>query len=246
MFLKAIIAALAAGAGLTGLVATASAFDHDCAHRSAECYEKVHAPDVYATIERPVVVAPARREHVYEPALVLDRPHRVEVIPQAIVTQHVPAVYSTVVRSRLVRPAQAAYVYHPAIVGRVHRTVVTDPGSVRWSRTIGHDGRERLCKVHVAPTTRTVVRDVVVSPARRVAVMTPAIYHDVAVPVLVSPPRTRHIVAPAVYAVQNRPVVLKPAAVRIIDHPPVLGVERQRVRVSTGGHVWQRTDDHRW
>lgn len=246
MMLKAMMAAVAAGAGLAAFTVAAQAFDHGCGDRAVECYEKVRRPDVYAIAERSVVIAPGRREVVHVPAVIQPRPYRVEVAPQRVHVERVPAVYSTLVRRQLVEPARVAYVHQPAIVQRVHERVVTHPGVVRWERSIGRHGEERLCKVHVPPVTATVARDVVVAPARRLAVSTPAVYRDVAVPVQVSPARTRHVVEPAVYAVAHRPVVLKPASTVIVEHPPVIGVERHRVLVKAGGSAWQRAGDHHW
>jgi hypothetical protein len=183
---------------------------------------------------------------VHVPAVVQERPYRVEVAPQRVHAITEPAVYSTVTRRELVTPARTSYVHQAAVTQRVHETVVVQAATVRWERQVGHHGEERLCKVHVPAVTRTVARDVVVSPAQRIPVTTPAVYREVAVPVLVSPARTRHVVEPAVYAVQHRPVVLQPASTRVVEHPPVVGVEHQRVLVQSGGTAWQRVDGHRW
>lgn len=245
MMLRAMVAATAAGAGLAAFAVQAEAFDHGCSSRAVECYEKVRKPDVYATVERPVVVAPGRREVIHTPAVIEPRPYRVGPA-YSIRTEHVPAVYSTVMRRQLVQPASVSYVHQPAVVQRVHQTVVAHPGGVRWERQVDRHGVERMCKIHVPAVTSTVARDVVVSPARRVAVETPAVYHEVAVPVLVSPARTRHVSVPAPYAVAYRPTVLKAASIVVVDHPPVIGVERQRVLVQSGGSTWQRSHDHHW
>ena len=246
MISKAMMAAIVAGSGWMAIAASASAFDRGCSGRAVECYEKVRSPDVYGTVERPVVISPGRREFVHVPAVVEPRPYRVQLVPQRVHAEHVPAVFGTALRRQLIEPARTSYVVQPAVVERVHQTVVTDPGGTRWERSIGHDGRERLCKVQLPPVTRTVVRDVVVAPAQRVAVTQPAIYRQVAIPVLLAPPHVRHTVEPAVYAIERRPVVLRQASVTIVDHPPVIGVERQRVLVQSGTTSWQRAGDHHW
>lgn len=226
-------------------LATRAWAGHDgCAPRAVECYAKVRAPAVYATVERPVVVAPARTGYAYDPAIIQHRPYRVVVAPQQIYREHVPAAYATVMRRRLVEPARVAYMTTPAVVQRVHETVSIARPSVQWQPARDDHGRERLCKIVVPGETRTIVRDVVVSPAHRVPVTTPAIYRETPVRVLVKPAHTRHIVEPAVYALANRRVVLKPAVVRIIGHPPVIGVERHRVQVGGGGYAWARVSDH--
>ena len=241
MLRMTLVAAVTLGAGLA-MDGGAAQAGHGCAsERARECYEKVRRPDVYETVERKVLIAPPRRDVRYEPAVIENRPYRVEVAPQRVRAEHIPAVYSTVTRRQLVEPARVDYRHEPAVTRRMHETVVTHPGGVRWERTVGHHGQEKMCKVHVRAQTATVVRDVVVSPARRVPVMTPAVYRDVAVPVLVSPARVHHVVEPARYAVEHRPVVLKPAHTYVVEHPAVVGVETKKVLVHSGGHEWQRT-----
>ena len=241
MMMKAMIVATSASAGLAALASEVRA-DHRCGSGYAvECYQKVRRPDVYATVERPVVVAPGHREFRHEPAVIQNRPYQVQVAPQRVHVEHVPAVYSTVTRRQLVEPARVGYVHQPAVIERVLETVVTHPGGLRWERSFGRDGQERICKVHVPAQTATIARDVVVSPARSVPVATPAVYREVAVPVIVAPAHTRHIVEPAQYAIEHRPVVLRPASTVIVDHPPVIGLQRQQVLVQGGGYGWQRT-----
>jgi len=241
-----VIAGVLTGLSLVTCPQAASAFDRGCAEHTLACYEKVRRPDVYATVERPVVVAPARREVQHVPAVIQERPYRVEVAPQRVREIREPAIYDTVRRHQLVQPARVSYVEQPAVIERVYETVVTHPGGVAWQRSVGRDGVERMCAVRVAPRTATVARDVVVAPARRVAVSTPAVYREVETPVLVRPAHVRHEVEPAQYAVAHRRVVLRPASTVIVDHPPVIGVTRQAVLVRSGGTAWQRADDHRW
>ncbi len=68
-------AAIILAAGVMLMATAASAGGYGCA--SAECYEKVRRPDVYATVERPVVVRPGYAEVVHVPPAVLDRVRRV-------------------------------------------------------------------------------------------------------------------------------------------------------------------------
>jgi hypothetical protein len=237
------LAVLGICGGLMAMAQAAFAFDHGCGGRNEggrnedreearvhACSDAVERPARYVTETRPVVVVPARREEVYVPAVVEPRPYRVEVAPARVYTERVPAVYATVLKSRLVEPARTAYVTEPAIVERRDVQVMTHAGGVRWQRTIGRDGRERMCKVEVAPRYRTVERTVVVAPARRVAVHAPAIYRDVPVRVEMSPAHNRVLRQLPAYVVERRPVVLKPAAIHIVDHPPVVVWERQRIR----------------
>ena len=162
---------------------------------AGECYEKVHAPDVYQTVAHPVVVAPARTEVV-----------------------HTPAVYGSVARQVEVAPARAWHSVTPALYGTRQREVVVQPGGWRWQHTVDRHGRERLCKVYVAPVTSTVTEKVLLEPARRVT----------------------HV-APAVYREEHRTVVLKAAESHVVHHPAVVGVRHRDVLVRRGGWHWQRT-----
>lgn len=160
---------------------------------TAACYEKVRTPDVYATVARPVVVVPARSEVV-----------------------HTPAVYGSVVRQVEVAPARAWHSYSPPVYSSVARTVVVSPGGFRWQHTVDRHGRERLCKVYVAPVTRTVQQTVLVKPAER-----------------------HTHVAPALYKTVHQPVVVRPTSVHTVHHPAVVDYRREKVLVRPGGYRWQ-------
>lgn len=225
--------------------ASAGAFD-GCGERSVTCYEKVRKDDVYATVARPVVVEPARREVIHEPAVVQNRPYRVPVAAPHWRAVHVPARTMTVMHRELVRPAQVRYVEKPAVYAKVTETVVRRPGHVVWRHSRGLFGRERLCAERAGAETATATRTVMVEPARRVAVETPAVYHVVPRQVQVAPARVRHVYDPGRSIVVTRPVVLKPAATVIVDHPPVVALQEDRIRVKRGGYEWQPAGSHRW
>ena len=88
-------------------------------HPGQECYEKVRTPDVYQTVERPVVVHPGYREVVRLPAVTAVRTERVEVSPARVLTHNVPAVYGTIMRREMVAPASVSYVATAPIVRRM-------------------------------------------------------------------------------------------------------------------------------
>lgn len=201
------LAVMVACVTVVAFIGPATAFERGCHERYVECY--AHGP----------------REVVLVPAIVQARPYRVEVAPQRVYREHVPAVYGAVVRHELVHSGYTTYAYQPPVVERRYETLVTQPSSFRWERTVGRHGEERLCKVAVPARVRHVARDVVVVPARHRSVSTPAVYRDVAVPVELSPAHTRHVIAPAVHDVVYRPVVLRPAEVHVVD-PVWLPVHR--------------------
>jgi len=221
------------------MVASATAGPAAACNGNRECYEKVRAPDLYRTVERPVVVAPGRRVVVPVPAVTVDRVERVEVRPAAVQVLHVPAVYGSALRRELVAPARVTYRETPAIVRTVHETVVVRPGGTRWEHSRGPHGEVRKCKVHVAPITRTIARKAVVAPASRIPVVHPAIYRDVARPVVLREAATRTVYVPPVHQYMNRTLVLRPATSRVIEHPPVIRSERRQELVRHGGYVWQ-------
>ncbi len=192
---------LVAGIGFAALGVTgpATAFERGCHERAAECYER------------------GPREVVHVPAIVQQRPYRVELGPQRVYRERVPAIYGSVVRRELVQSGYTTYAYQPAVVERRYEQVVTRPGEVRWERSVGRHGEERMCKVVVPARVRQVARDVVVVPARHRAVSTPSVYREVTVPVIVAPAHTRHVVEPARTAVVYRPVVLRSAEVHVSE-----------------------------
>ena len=138
---------IAVAATLSAAVSPASA-----CHGRAECYDKVRFPDVYRTVERPVVVERGYRE-VYEtrPA-VLVRPERV-----------------------MLSPPRVEYAMTPPVTRTVLQEVVVRRAGYRWERTYGPYG-ERRCKVPVPAEVKVVPREILVRPGRRVRMVTPAVY----------------------------------------------------------------------
>jgi hypothetical protein len=126
----------------------------------------------------------------------------------------------------------------PPVTRRVEKTVVVSRGGIRWERRRDLFGRERLCKVVGSPERRTVVREVVVSPARRIARRTAPVYGTVVLPILIRPGSARRVYEPPVHALYSRPVVVRPATVGVFYHPPVVGVAHERVLVRAGGYAW--------
>lgn len=116
------------------------------------CYDKVRLPDVYRTVERPVVVRPGYREIVETEPVVVMRTERV-----------------------LVAPRRVGYVVTPPVTRTVLQEVVVRRAGWRWETTYGPYG-ERRCKVPVPAEIKVVPREVVVAPGRRVRVASPPVY----------------------------------------------------------------------
>lgn len=145
MFLRAVAVA-------TAVTVVATATPVLACHGRAECYDRVRLPDVYRTVERPVVVRPGYRR-VYETRpVVVVRPERV-----------------------MVAPGRVDYAMTPPVTRTVLQEVVVRRGGYRWETTWGPHG-ERRCKVPVPPEVKVVPREVVVSPGRRVRMVTPPVY----------------------------------------------------------------------
>src|SRR5688572_10185725 len=121
--------------------------------RGAVCYDRVEAPDVYETVERPVVVRRGYREVYETEPVVVVRPERV-----------------------VIAPGRVDYVMTPPVTRTVYKEVVVRRAGWRWERTWGPYGGERRCKVPVPAETKLVEREVVVRPGRRVALATPPVY----------------------------------------------------------------------
>lgn len=71
-----------------------------------------HMPAVYQTVERPMLVQPARTRHFYQ-----------------------PPVYGFVDRQVVVQPASRHVIAHPPVMGVAHRDVLVHRGGYGWRRT---------------------------------------------------------------------------------------------------------------
>lgn len=217
------------------------AFGGHCGGRAVECYDKVRTPDLYATRTRPVFVRPGYRSVVPTPPVVRNVTVPVVVRPGRWRTVVAPPVYSMRRERVLVAPGRKVYEEIPAVTRRVERTVVV-PGRVHWRRTRDMFGHERMCKVvSKATTRRTIVREVVVSPARRVVHVRRPVYDVVERPVEMRPATARRVFEPAVHSYINRSVIVRPAGIAVVSHPPVVGLTREHVLVRPGGYAWARS-----
>ena len=140
------LAAVAAVLSMTSMAAPAWA----C--RGGECYDKVRLPDVYETVDRPVVVRPGYREVVETEPTVVVRPERV-----------------------LIEPRRVDYEMTPPVTRTVFQEIVVRRAGYRWETTYGPYG-ERRCKVPVPAEVKVVPREVFIAPGRRVRVVTPPVY----------------------------------------------------------------------
>jgi hypothetical protein len=214
------------------------AFGDGCGERAIECYDKVRTPDVYATRTRPVLVRPGWREVVAMPPVVGNVAVPVVVRPGRWRTVATPPVYGTRLERVLVRPRTKSYEVIPPEIRRVEQTVVVSRGGIAWEHRRGFFGREKLCKVVTPPVTRTVMRDVVVTPAQRVVHVTPAVYQTVPRAVLLRPAAAARVYEPPVPGLIARSVVVRPATAQVINHAPVVGIEREQVLVREGRYTW--------
>jgi hypothetical protein len=117
-----------------------------------ECYDRVRDPDVYRTVDRPVIVRPGYREVVETEPVVVMRSERV-----------------------MVQPGRVDYVMTPPVTRTVLQEIVVRRGGYRWASTYGPYG-ERRCKVPVPAEVKVVPREVVVAPGRRVRMVSPPVY----------------------------------------------------------------------
>jgi hypothetical protein len=201
--------------------------------RMAECYQKVRTPDIYRTVSRPYVIAPARIDVVREPAVRVPHVRRTVIAPGRWTSEQLPAQYAVVERSVQVRPAEVSYVAVPAQYRSVRETVIVQPASYRWERQIDRRGNETMCKIVVPAVTRHVERQVQVTPAGRIRTVRQA--------VLVAPATVRRSYIAPSYADVQRTILVRPAREHVMVRPAVIGVTEQHVLVARGGTRWQRT-----
>jgi len=153
--------------------------------RGGDCYDKVRLPDVYATVDRPVVVRPGTRDVYDIDPVVVVRPQRV-----------------------MVEPPRVVYREGPPIVRTVLQEVVVRPGGYEWHSTWGPYG-ERRCKVPVPPEIKVVPRTVVVRPGRLEAITLPPVYASYNRVVAVRPPRQLVVDHPPVFARERARVLVR-------------------------------------
>jgi len=150
-----------------------------------DCYDRVRLPDVYATVDRPVIVRRGYREVYDIDPVVVVRPERVMVRPARVVTRARPPVVRTVLQEVVVRP-----------------------GGYAWRSTYGPYG-ERRCKVPVPPEVKLVPRQVVVRPGRLETVTLPPIYARTNRVVAVRPPRQLVVDHPPVIGRESTRVLVR-------------------------------------
>lgn len=165
------------------------------------------------------VIRPAYNEVVQEPAVVGTRIQRIETSPGYWTASQVPAQTGSYQKSVVVRPASVAYRVVPAQYRTVSETVVVRPASVGYEMRPDRHGRLVRCEVPVAAVTRTVTRQVMVSPSHTVASTVPAVYKTVTVPVQIAPARTSYQYTPPRVDYVAHPITLKAATARVIHHP---------------------------
>lgn len=223
-----------------GAANAAFAFETRCGGHAIACYDRMRVPPAYATRTYPVLVNPAWREVIASPPVVAHVAVPVMVRPGRWRTLVRPPVYGTRMERVVVAPPIREYEIVPPITRRVEKTITTRGGIV-WERRRDIFGRERLCKVVVGPRRRTVVREVVVRPARRILHTSPAVYGIAPAPVLLRPASAVRVYEPPVRAVIGRTVLAQPSAIGIIPHPATVGIARERVLVRPAGYAWVRT-----
>ena len=236
-----LLAAITAAGVVTGAPAGAFAFDRGCG-RAVECYEKVRLLDRYQTRLEPVLVRPPVTQVIRTAPVVAVRSERVEMVPARWDRIRHPAVYGAKAERVLVAPARTEYVEEPAVTRTVRERLVVRPASVRWEHRRGFLGHgERMCKVVVPAETREVTRDVVVSPARRVARVTPAVYETRMRPVLLQSASVEKVYRPAVHGWVHHNVVVRPGRPVVLNHPPLYDLRYRQVLVGSGGYGWRRS-----
>lgn len=154
-------------------------------HRGAVCYDRVRLPDVYRTVERPVVVREGYTRIYETRPVVVVRPERV-----------------------MVYPGRVDYALTPPVTRTVFQEIVVRPAGYRWESTMGPYG-ERRCKVPVPAEVKVVPREIVVAPPRRVRVVTPPVFAFRNRAIAVRPAQRFVVAHPPVVAFERRDVLVR-------------------------------------
>ncbi len=182
---------------------------------AAGCYSNCTPVEPVAT----TYVKPAHTVHVREPAVIGTRVQRIETQPGYWTATRQPAQVGVMHKSVVAQPAQVHHQTIPAKYETVHETVVVRAASVRYEMRADCCGRMVKCAVHVPAVTKTVARQVMVSPAHSVAHTTPAVYKTVSVPVQIAPAKTSYQYTPPKVDYVAHPVTLKGETFRAVHVP---------------------------
>lgn len=154
----------------------------DAGGSSKSCYEQAVVPASYRTVQEKVLVQPARKYAVSQPAVYAYRTKRVVIQPERVSYRRIAPIYET-----------------------RHRKVMVQQASIGWEYQIRH-GKKILCKVKRPAVYRSVAETVQLKPGGKVAIRQPAIYGTVQERYVVSPASSRMVREPAVYRLVNRQV----------------------------------------
>jgi len=156
--------------------------------KTLACYQQVHQPAVYKTVQQQIVVRAG-----------------------GVVRETIPARYGQVTEKVLVAPAQVVARHLPAVTRTVHQTVMVRPKSVGWEwRRVR--GKKTLCKVVHPAQYATRARTVVVQPGRTVHERIPARYAHRTRTVVIEPARTIARQVPPVIKTVARTIEVQPAS----------------------------------
>ena len=171
-----------------------------------------YSPAEYETVQEKVRVREAATEYRIVPAVYESVTEQVLVRPERTETHIIPAEYETYTEQVLVRQAYTTWKLKDEVVGR---SVVAD-GSAEGSagevltpvdvpaRVVTPEQSETRI---VAAEYRTLVKQVLVEPARIEPIEVPAEYETIQVERLVSPAREEIVLIPATYRTVEKRVV---------------------------------------
>jgi hypothetical protein len=230
--------------GLTALAVLLSAASPALAGGyGGECYERVHVPPTYGTVQERVLIRPASHRVEIIPAIYGTEKRRVLIAPERIKHHVIPAEYGVVKERVIIQPERVVARIIPAVTKTIYRDVMVSGGGYAWEWRI-IKGKKVLCKVKTAPVYRQVAETVVVYSKRVVHETIPAVWGYEKRHVLVRPERTERYVLEAEYGYETVQVMIQPKQKRVIALPAEYAWRERTVLVSEGHSGWKRFRPH--
>uniref|UniRef100_UPI004055DCCC peptidoglycan-binding domain-containing protein n=1 Tax=Candidatus Electronema sp. TaxID=2698783 RepID=UPI004055DCCC len=186
-------------------------------------------PARYRTVEKRIVAKDASERIETTPPKFAWRTERIVLRPASERLRAIPAKYETRQEQVVVKPGSTRIVTTPPVFKTERSRVLVQAASTKWVRMatpctdddvkLGLTDCETLCLVESPAMYKTVIKKVLVEPAREQTVTIPAEFETVTRDVVVSPARVEREVIPAEYQTVRKKVMVEPAKTSKIPVP---------------------------
>ena len=213
--------------------------------RPGECFAKVIVPPKFKEHTEKVLVReeserteiiPARYEWVDEEVLVQAESEQVQIIP---------ATYKWVEEKKMLRAASTRVEIVPARYETITEQVVDTPARTVWKKgrgaieKIDNSTGEIMCLVEEPATYKTITRQKMVEPEKKVKVEVPAEYTMVRKRVVDTPAQVKKTVVPAVYKTMRVQKLVEDADTHTVEIPAEYQTITRKVKVQDSRLEWQ-------